>query len=452
MTVHTTLRAQSTDRSPVLRKLFSPRPNDVGTETITKVREVRRLHTFLFVAAAMLTACGSNVSAQGSGSSPEARVPNPEPATTSGVRRGFLGAFFRPVGPPPFGVFSVYSKQRAPDPYPSPRTTLFGPSGYCDALAANGLSISTGYLVDATKLRNIVDLGVKWTRTAVSPNYADQSHIMGPGKYTWSDLDSAQCALARHHIIPVVGVEAGTVQYNRVPDQYSPAALPNYKTAADFGGFCSVLAQHESRTFTAVSRYSIPGNEVNSTPATWPGGEAQIAAFTQACYRAIKAVQPNAVVYGFELNMDKNRDGPAFVQRMYDLGCKVRTCYDALSIHMFLSYPLPDARQPCYPTYSFQCISAIQTAAHAPTLHVLIGETAYMIPSTVRDEATKAKAVVDAIRAFASYKFVDGVSYANVDECDLYPNGYFFGGCLVDSVGTKLPAYAALQALAKTAF
>ncbi len=331
-------------------------------------------------------------------------------------------------------------------------TNLFGTHGYCDAVADNGLSISSGYTVDAKKLANIVDLGVAWTRTAVSPNFDDQSHIFGPGRYSFADFDSAQCALLRHRIVPIVGIEGGTVQYNAVAEQYSPTALPNYKTAADFGQWCGVVATHEMHTFRTVSRYSLPGNEVNSDQATWPGGDAQIASYAQACYRAIKAVDPHAFVYGFELNMDKHVDGPGFVGRMYDLGCKVGTCYDAVSIHMFMPYPLPAADSPCYPNYSLECVTEIQKSAHDPSLHVLIGETAFLIPATVPDEATKAKAVVEAMRAFASVPAIDGVNYANVDECDLYSSGYFVGGCLVDSLGHRLPAYTALEALAKSAY
>lgn len=400
-----------------------------------------------FIAATLLAACGA--SGEPSTTASEASA---QSSVAPVIRRGFLGAFFRPVGVPPFGVFSVYSKQRAPEPYPAPNSKLFGPAGYCDAVAANGVSISSGYAVDAAKLANIVNLGVKWTRTAVSSNYADQSHIYLPPRYTFSDFDSAQCALLRHHIVPIAGIEGGTVQYNLVPDQYTPKAYPNYKTAADFGTWCGVVAAHETKIFTAVHRYSIPGNEVNGDTATWPGGEAQIAAYMQACYHAIKAVAPESVVYGFELNMDKSLDGPAFVQRMYDLGCKAGTCYDAISIHMFMPYPIPAPGVPCYPSYSPDCITAIQVAAHAPALHVLIGETSFMVTSTVPDEATKALAVVAAMQRFASYPLVDGVNYANVDECDLYPSGYFTGGCLIDSVGNKLPAYAALATLAKADF
>jgi hypothetical protein len=399
------------------------------------------------VSAAILAACGPS-----NGASAAAQGDAPAPAIK---RPGFLGAFFRPQGTPPFGVFSVYGIRRAPTPYPEPTTDLFGPKGYCDAVAANGVSISTGYVVDTEKVADIVDLGVRWTRTAPSPFFDDGSHIFATPNYAFGDFDSAQCALARHNIVPLVAMEAGPVQYNSVPDRFSPVSTPHYKTASDFAQWCGAVAAHERKTFAYVHRYSLPGNEVNSSPALFPGGEAEIAGYSEACYRAIKAADPHAFVYAFELNMDRNADPTGFVRRLYALGCKLGTCYDGISLHLSLRYPIRPSGTPCYPNpggdYDLQCIEDIRTAAHAH-LHVIVGETGFFVPSSVPDEATKAEAVVAAFRAFASDPFVDGVNYANIDECDLYPTGYFVGGCLVDSIGNKLPAYAALRDLTKREF
>jgi hypothetical protein len=374
------------------------------------------------------------------------------PTTAPLVRHGFLGAFFRPVGSVPFGVFSVYSKQRAPEPYPAPRPVMYGPSGYCDAIAANGVSIASGYVVDAAKLSNIVNLGVKWVRMPISSASDDQSHVFGPNHFSFGDFDAAQCAVAHAKIMPIVGLEAGTVHYNARPDVFSPKELPAYKTADDFGGWCSAVARHERAVFPAVNHYSLPGNEVNSNPEMFPGGDAQIAAYTQACYRAIKAVEPKSIIYGFELNMEKNLDPAAFVERMYALGCKPGTCYDAIALHLFMRYPVPPPSTPCYPAfggnYGMQCIADIRKATHTKAMHVLIGETAYLVPGSVPDERTKAIATVELMKLFAADPLIDGVNYANVDECDLYPSGFFVGGCLVDSTGHILPAYTALQTLA----
>jgi hypothetical protein len=400
--------------------------------------------------AMLVTACGNGNT--GSIAAATAADPPAKPI----ARAHFIGAFFRPIGMPPYGVFSVFSKQRAPEPYPVPQGKLFGTTGYCDAVAANGMSISSGFKVDAAKVNDVVDLGVKWTRTPVSADFDDHTHLFGAGKYAFGDFDSAQCALVRHGIEPVVGLEAGSVQYNENPGGFSPRELPIYKTADDFGAWCGAVAQHERATFPVVSRYSLPGNEVNIPDGKPFTSEGQIAAYSLACYHAIKRVQPKAFIYGFELSMEKDLDVPAFVRRMAALGCKLGTCYDAISLHLFMHYPLPAPNAPCYPhdggAYSMQCIADIQTAAGAPGMHVLIGEAAFTIPGSVPDEATKAKAVTDAMQQFAANRFVDGVSYANVDECDSYASGFFMGGCLVDSVGKKLPAYDALRSLATTAY
>jgi hypothetical protein len=407
------------------------------SQTVRTHADVKLL--LLAFCAALLPACSHG----GTFASADAAV------TVPIKRPGFLGAFFRPQGVPPYGVFSVYSKQMAPDPYPPETPHLFGPTGYCDRIVASGNSISTGFLVDSKRIANIKDLGVSWARVPVSTFFTDLSHINSPGPdaYAFGQLDSAECALVRNHIEPIVGLEAGPVQYNPDPQVYAPKTIPIYKTAADFGNWCAVIAKHESRTFSSVTRFSLPGNEVNSNG--FPDGEAQIAAYSEACYHAIKAILPKSQIYGFELNADRNAEPAAFVQRMYDLGCKVGTCYDAISFHISLRYPIPARSTPCYPNsggdYGMQCLQDVRLAAHAPKLHLLIGETGYFVPGNVPDEETKAQAIVDEYHVFAQDPLIDGVNYANIDECDLYPSGYFVGGCLVDSLGKRLPGFTALQ-------
>jgi hypothetical protein len=372
------------------------------------------------------------------------------------VRRGFLGAFYRAVGSPAYGVFSASATPVTPQPYPTPGTTLFGAAGYCDQVAANGVSISTGQPVDPTKLSNIVNLGVKWTRMTVSATFIDQSHIFTPTSFSFLTLDAAQCALERQNITPVVGLEAGPVDYDATPGTYSPTTVPTYKTAADFGAYCGAVAQHENAVLGPVTRYSIPDNEANTDTTMFPGGATQVAAYSEACYAAIKAAQPKAFVYGLELNMSYNVGATAFVKTLAGLGCKTGTCYDGISIHLFMPYPIPSTSTPCFPNaggnYDIQCVTDIRTAAGNASLHVLIGETAFMVPSTVPDEATKALAVVAAMNLFAADPNIDGVNYANVDECALYPTGEFAGGCLIDIAGDPLPAYGALSTLATAAY
>jgi hypothetical protein len=261
-------------------------------------------------------------------------------------------------------------------------------------------------------------------------------------------MDSAQCALLRNNIEPVIGIEAGPVHYNLNPAVWAPVDLPTYQSASDYGSFCGAVAAHETKTFSTVSRYSIPGNEVNSNSQMFPGGYAQIASFMEACYQAIKAVQPAALVYGFELNMEYDLNAPAFVKQLYNLGCKIGTCYDAISVHLYFPYPMPRDSTPCFPNsggnYDVQCLTDVRTAANSPTMRILVGETAYLVTSTVPNEAAKATATVALMNHLGTEPYVDGVNYANVDECALYPTGYFVGGCLINTAGQQLPAYSAL--------
>jgi hypothetical protein len=282
--------------------------------------------------------------------------------------------------------------------------------------------------------------------------FVDLSHIFGSGTYAFGPLDAAQCmTLAYHNIRPIIGLEAGPVQYNSVAGSLSPETLPTYRTASDFGEWCGVVAAHERSAFPSVTQFSLPGNEVNTDSTTFPGGEAQIAAYSRACYAAVKAANPNAFVYGFELNMEAGLNAPGFVRDMVSLGCGVGTCYDGLSIHLTLNYPIPAAGTPCYPNpggqYSMQCVTDIESAAQSP-IHVLIGETVYPVPANVPDEQTKAAAIVAEYTAYAQNPTIDGVLFANVDECAVYPTGYFAGGCLVNTSGEDLPGYSALQSLA----
>jgi hypothetical protein len=364
-------------------------------------------------------------------------------------RSAFVGAFYRPLGSPPFGIFSPQASQAAPNPYPTNVEPLVGNTGYCDEIAANGTSIDSAFPVDITKLNDIIFLGARWTRMPASQFSIDLSHIFGPGSYQFGSLDAAQCISYTYHgIRPVINLEAGPVQYDSTPGTFSPSTVPLYQTAADFGQWCGVVAAHEKKVFPAVTQYSLPGNEVNDNPQLFPGGASQIAAYSKACYAAVKAANPSAFVYGFELNMDGSLNVPAFIRSMIALGCGVGTCYDGIAMHLSLRYPIPSASTPCYPNpggdYSMQCVSDVE-AATGSKIHVLISETVYTVPGSVPNEQTKADATVAAFTAFANNPTVDGVLYANVDECALYPTGYFADGCLIDTSGTTLPAWNALQ-------
>ena len=270
-------------------------------------------------------------------------------------------------------------------PYPTPGSIMTGSSGYCERVAANGASIDGSYLIDTSKLTNLIDLGARWSRMPVWQFDVDFSHIFGPANYAFGSIDAAQCiSYVYHGIPPVIGLEAGPVMYDSTPGTFSPVSVPTYKTAADFGQYCGAVAAHERAVFPGITKFSLPGNEVNSNPQLFPGGVPQIALYSEACYSAIKAANPNAFVYAFELNMDGSLNAPGFVRQLVALGCGPHTCYDGISIHLSLRYPIPPPGTPCFPNpggdYSMQCVTDIENAAGAP-IHVLISESEYLVPA-----------------------------------------------------------------------
>jgi hypothetical protein len=401
------------------------------------------------------------VALQGCGSAdvqtpPSAPVPNVSVvrsiASIATRRPHFLGAFFRPDGTPPYGVIDPQSSKVEPAPYPQARPSMPA-TAYCAHVAANGTSIAQSFRVDPTKLSDAIFLGVRWTRMGAPQFVDDYSHVFA-GQYVFGELDAAQCAsLVYHGLRPIIGLETGLVEYNAIPGTFSPTGYAHYQTAQDFGQWCGVVAAHENSAF-GVNQFSSPGNEVNTMSPPFPGGEPALATYAMACYAAIKSANPNAFVYGFELNMDGGVNAPAFVARMYALGCKLGTCYDGIAMHLTLRYPQPAPGTPCFPNpggdYTMACITDVQAAAQAP-VHVLVSETEYTMPASVPDEATKALAVVSEFTAFAADRDIDGVNYADIDECAVY-TGFWAGSCLISEAGTVLPAYGALQQLAGASF
>ena len=317
-----------------------------------------------------------------------------------------FGTFARAAGTPPFGMFT-----------------------------------SSGAL-DPTKTQNILDIGASWTRFETSPFYIDQT-VFGAGKYDFTNVDLLAGWQTAHTIEPVVGIEAGPVEVNATPGTFSPTQVPIYPTPAAFATFCSALSTHMNGLGT--HSYSEPGNEVNSDAQKYPNGAASVAPYAEACYKAIKAVDPAAFVWGLELNMDGQINAPGFVSTLLSLGCGPGTCYDGISIHLSLRYPLPPAGTPCYPAaggdYSTLCVAAIQTAAGNPTLPIMIGETVITWAGMVSDAATQALAVPATLEALKATPGVKYINYANLDECALYPSGYFMNGCLVDVNNAHVPAW-----------
>ncbi|GAC1306396.1 MAG: hypothetical protein NVSMB21_09100 [Vulcanimicrobiaceae bacterium] len=311
--------------------------------------------------------------------------------------------------------------------------------------------VSPAHVLDARKAQNILDLGATWTRSSLSPFFTDRT-FLGPGRYDWSAADVVTSWDVEHRIEPVIGIEAGPVQVNDA-GKFDPHEVPVYPTSEGFAAYCGAAARH----FRAVTHsFSIPGNEINSDlgPASEHkkfSGLAMVAEYTKDCYRAVKAADPSAFVWGFELNMDAAAGPTAFVSELAKLGCGPGRCYDGLSMHLGLRYPLRPRSTPCFPNaggdYSLQCIPDIQHASGKANLPIMIGETAVTWPGMVPDEEAQASFAPAALRAMAAMPGVRYINYANLDECALYPSGYFMNGCIVDKDDVRVPAWRAVRAV-----
>lgn len=166
--------------------------------------------------------------------------------------------------------------------------------------------------------------------------------------------------------------------------------------------------------------------------------EANLAAYTSNCYSAIKAADPAAQVYAFELSMDQGLT-PTPQQFVTDLrttfSCGPGTCYDGISNHLGMSYPITDYGGGCTSNtlITLDCLTALETAA-GQTVPLMISEMFYGYPNDLANEAQKAAAINGAFNAEISFPQTKYVSYGNVDECGLYPSGYFENGCLVGTM------------------
>jgi hypothetical protein len=212
-------------------------------------------------------------------------------------------------------------------------------------------------------------------------------------------------------------------------------------------------------TVTAVAGYqqswidtgaNTPSGALPSTNAVLVAAtEAQIAGYEKNCYSAIHAADSQAVVYGFELDDDGGLN-PSAAQFVHDervnFGCGPGTCYDGIALHTALRYPVPAAGTPCYPNaggdYTIACLDDVETAA-GQSVPLDIGETVITWPGFVADAATAGLATTTNLAQLKAYPQVKFINWANVDECDAYPSGYFMNGCLIDLNHHETPQYVA---------
>jgi hypothetical protein len=386
---------------------------------------------------------------------------------------GYIGAFARPEEQAPFGMFAFNSVQVAPSPYPTPNpSNLFGSSGYCDAVATNGYSITTGYPMDFNKWNDMVKEGVQWTRTGFNTFNDDLRFVNGYGYVRFGDFDAVQCQNARNGIQTHIEIPSNGAQY-------SSGSHNEYENPTAYAGLCTAIAQHEDATFPTNRIFEIDGNELNiagnwsttgmdnPTAWAWPQGPA---IYAKACYQAIKAVDPTYIVYWGEISTATLQSGgTAYTSDQYltaaykTAGCNIGTCFDAFTAHItpcnesLAQFDVTDngiAYNDCVDiNWLPHTVQLLQSLGETRPIHWGITETGDIAfnPSTSQNagnHADQAYILADYMRAFEENPNIDFVDIANNIDEDGDDAYVFDNQALMDASGpmpSPYPAYGVIQ-------
>lgn len=399
--------------------------------------------------------------------------------------KSFLGAFARVDGTAYYGIHALNTgNTNTPNPYPAPTTLLYGSTGYCDEQDGSGRSIVNTNYLDFYKAQDLVQLGVQFTRTVVNPRYMDLTH--NGGGYNYSDMDSAICGIVRNGIEPVIELDAGQVLYSGVSNNL-------YKNPTDYATYVTQVVTRISQTFPTVYRFECGINEPNgggwdaslTDNPTLYGGPGGLALYTRACYTAIKAIIPNAVVYWGLLDMDASAAPLTWITGMYAAGCRIGYCFDGTDVHFSpendpLAYYAPYPTDPGftgdgYDIRAFDAmIATMQASPQGETrpIHFIIGESLNCptVPTTTNQQCGNPGDMAFLAPRWLSFAQqntqlnIDGISIANLDDDELYGTiGVFANNGLMQTLFTPVlyswntsnlssqptpsprPAYAAIQ-------
>lgn len=229
------------------------------------------------------------------------------------------------------------------------------------------------------------------------------------------------------------------------------------RTGGSFLKIASVA--HGVTTFTDTGAATPSGALPGTSTVTLTGFESDYAAYMQPCYNAIKAADPLAVIYGFELTEASNISTlvtPAkFVSDLRTIyGCGPGTCYDGISTHLEPSFPFPAASTPCAAEFAFaggtdqgtSCLASLEAAA-GRAVPIMIGETGVGVPSVASTEAQAALAVTGLLQGWAAYPYTKYVLYMNIDEDPQYTSGFFLDSGFITSANAKKLRWPAARAI-----
>ena len=265
------------------------------------------------------------------------------------------------------GTLSVQIPTPTPSPTPSPTPTprpTYTPAptrAPVVAVAAGGTGFDYGIQVDMVTdtnydriLSHVQQLGFRWIKQQVEWF----RYNPGPGQYDWGRLDAIVDACSSRGIKVLFSVVKAPEWARPGGDDRSVAGPP-----ADPGTYAEYMRQMAARYKGRVQAYEI-WNEQNLW-YEWGGRGRRLSAsgyvqLLAAAYRAIKSVDPAAVVISGALTPTGFNDGDtaiddqAYLEQMYQAGLK-NYC-DAIGAHPsgFNNPPDADWRSYTDPTCSFR--------------------------------------------------------------------------------------------------
>lgn len=295
------------------------------------------------------------------------------------------------------------------------------------------------------------DAGVRFVRIDYPASQIEPS----AGTYDFSTEDAILTKLVARGITEMPIVE----QYS-VP-AWATQGLPYpaiFAQPADFASYAGAIAAHLRDRFPQVTRIelfnepNLHGWWSNPNPAYAATDGSATAAYALAAYAAIKAANPNVSVVGPALADGGDAVDPrTFLATMMRAGCRVGTCWDALSVHAYRwsdpAYAIDPAAMNRFAIY--RDLQQVALANGEPsTPHAYITEWAFSVdPSSASafDPQVQARYLATGFNLMLADPTLDGISWTNMYN----PDQDFWGHtALTDAAFTPLPAYATYRAFA----
>ena len=358
---------------------------------------------------------------------------------------------------------------------PSPRTHLMRYGSFIRANSAPfGIYDSGSTTINTRKANALLAAGVGIGRFTWSNFFDDLTQETPAGGYKFSGDDPAVAWMLANKIVPEFDTFVGPVQSGPVAGRRQ---IPMYRNPMIYASWCTAVAKHIRTTFPTVGAtvpavFGIPLNEPNAStdswnvsgtdsPATYSQSAGGIGAYMKPCYAAIKAVYPNATVYGGELAMvtpGSSLDAVKQVSVWHSgASCDYGNCYDGFAVHISPVGVPGKLYNSCYyknQGWSFDCITAMQavetglgyTAPHAIVSETAISSVANQSTFSGLDEPGQAWWLTQTLRACMQNSKIDACFWADFDEDATYKVGsVFYGGALIDTSNNQYRYKPAFQ-------